>query len=64
MKRMDFWGTLLTVNILVLLGVIVAFWVSINLVDTLWLLLALSPFSLLIFSKGLAGSADCEIEQK
>ena len=47
-----------------LLGVIVAFWVSINLVDTLWLLLALSPFSLLIFSKGLAGSADCEVDQK
>jgi len=63
-KRMDFWGSLLTVNILVLLGVIVAFWISINLIDTLWLLLALAPFSLFIFSKGLEGSADCEVEQK
>lgn len=63
-KRMDFWGSLLTVNILVLLGVIIAFWVSVNLIDTLWLLLTLAPFSLFIFSKGLEGSADCEIEKK
>ena len=74
-KRMDFWGSLLTVsrrqrfnshflqvNILVLLGVIVLFWIRINLIDTLWLLLALSPISLLIFSKGLEGNADCEVK--
>ena len=60
-KRMDFWGFVMLLNILALLGVILAFWVQVNLIDTLWCLLALTPVTLFVFSKGLSGSADCEI---
>ena len=48
-------------NVGLILAVIVAFWVSVNLIDTLWTLLFLTPVTLFIFNKGLAGSASCEI---
>lgn len=54
-KRLDFWGMLILANIAAILGVIVAFWLHVNLIDTLWILLAMAPFTLFIFSKGLAG---------
>jgi len=60
-KQMDFWGMLMIGNVAVILCVIVAFWVSVNLIDTLWTLLFLTPVTLFIFNKGLAGTANCEI---
>ena len=61
---MDFWGMLMTLNILAILGVIVAFWISVNLIDTLWTLLFLTPVTLFIFNKGMAGGASCDLESK
>ena len=48
-------------NVLLILGVITAFWVSVNLIDTLWTMLFLVPVTLFIFNKGLAGKANCEV---
>ena len=61
---MDFWGLLMMLNILVILGVIVAFWTCINLIEALWTLLFLTPFTLFIMNQGLAGRASCEIPEK
>ena len=61
---MDFWGMLMIGNVGLILAVIVAFWVSVNLIDTLWTLLFLTPVTLFIFNKGLAGSASCEIQKQ
>ena len=58
---MDFWGMLMIGNVALIICVITAFWVSVNLIDTLWTLLFLTPVTLFIFNKGLAGSANCEI---
>ena len=60
-KRMDFWGMLMVLNVLLILGVITAFWVHVNLIDTLWTMLFLTPVTLYLFNKGLAGSASCDI---
>lgn len=57
---MSFWGMLFSANFLVILGVIVAFWIKINLVITLWVLLALSPITLFMMNKGLT-SDNCHI---
>lgn len=61
-ENLDFWGAVMLLNVLVILGVIVAFWISVLLTDTLWTLLFLVPFTLFIFNKGLGGSAQCEVE--
>ena len=62
LKQMDFWGMLMIGNVGVILAVIMAFWFSaVNLIDTLWTFLFLTPVTLFIFNKGLAGSASCEI---
>ena len=61
---MDFWGMLMVLNVAVILGVFVAFWIKVLLIDTLWSLLFLSPFTLFIFNKGLAGKANCEPNTK
>jgi len=58
---MDTWGMLMMGNVLLILGVITAFWVSVNLIDTLWTMLFLVPVTLFIFNKGLAGKANCEV---
>jgi len=47
-----------------ILGIIVMFWVSVNLIDTLWTLLFMTPLTLFIFNKGLAGGANCDIPAK
>ena len=60
-KQMDFWGMFMIGNIAIILSVITAFWISVNLIDTLWTLLFLTPVTLFIFNKGLAGSANCDI---
>jgi len=40
-------------NYLAILGIIVAFWIKINLVNTLWILLAVTPVTLFTMNKGL-----------
>jgi hypothetical protein len=57
---MSFWGMLFSINFLVILGVIVAFWIKINLVITLWVLLALTPVTLFMMNKALT-SDNCHI---
>ena len=53
---------LMVVNVFVILAVISAFWYQVNLIDTLWTLAFLTPFTLFIFNKGLAGSANCDMD--
>ena len=53
MSNLSFWGLLFIVNYLAILGVIVAFWFKINLVNTLWILIALAPVTLFMMNKGL-----------
>ena len=64
MAKLDFWGALMVLNILAVLGVIVAFWVHVNLIDTLWTMLALTPVTLFLFQMGLGGKADCNVPQR
>ena len=61
-SRVDFWGVAMLLNIAGILAVITAFWVSVNLIDTLWTMLALTPVTLFIFNKGMGGTANCEIK--
>jgi len=53
LNGMSFGGFLFMMNYLLILGVIVAFWIEINLVNTLWILLALSPVTLWTMNSGL-----------
>lgn len=53
LSNMSFWGILFAGNYVLILLVIVAFWVKINLINTLWILLALSPVTLFTMNKGL-----------
>ena len=50
LKRLDFWGFLMLLNTLAIIGVIVAFWTYINLIDALWTLVFLTPVTLFIFN--------------
>lgn len=52
-SKLSFWGFVFTLNYLLILGIIVAFWIEINLVNTLWILLAVSPVTLFTMNKGL-----------
>lgn len=54
------WGFLFTVNYLVIYLVIIAFWFKINLINTLWFLLALTPLTLFTMNKGLTAD-NCHI---
>jgi len=49
-------------NVFVILAVITAFWYQVNLIDTLWTCAFLTPITLFIFNKGLAGSANCNVD--
>jgi len=60
---LDFWGTLLVLNLVAILAILVAFWVQINLIDTLWICVAMAPITLFVFNKGLAGSASCDVPE-
>ena len=53
LKNMSFFGMLFVLNYLLILGVIVAFWIQVNLVNTLWILAALAPVTLFTMNKGL-----------
>ena len=48
LNNMSFWGSIFVANYLLILLVIVAFWVKVNLVNTLWILLALSPITIYV----------------
>lgn len=61
LKRIDFWGSLFILNLVAICGILTAFWLQVNLIDTLWALLFITPFTLFLFSQGLAGSASCDI---
>ena len=61
LRRIDFWGSLFILNLVAICGILTAFWLQVNLIDTLWALLFITPFTLFIFSQGLAGSASCDI---
>jgi hypothetical protein len=50
---LSFWGLIFLLNYLGILGIIVAFWVKVNLVNTLWTLLAVSPITLFTMNMGL-----------
>ena len=51
--NISFWGLVFAVNYIAILAIIVAFWVKINLVNTLWILLAAAPITLFTMNKGL-----------
>lgn len=53
LKLLSFWGFIFTLNYIGILAIIVAFWVKINLVNTLWILLAVAPVTLFTMNKGL-----------
>lgn len=59
--KMDTWGFLFVLAVLFNMGVLMIFWVKVTLINTLWTFLFTSPFSYLIMSKALRGSADCEV---
>ena len=60
LSNISFWGFMFTVNYLAVLGVIVAFWIEINLVNTLWILLAISPVTVFTMNMGLDGE-NCHV---
>jgi len=63
LSNMSFWGFLFTLNYSAILGIIVAFWVNcFNLVNCLWIMLALSPVTLFMMNKGLSPD-NCHIAQ-
>lgn len=53
LSNISFWGFMFTINYLAILTIIVAFWVQINLVNTLWILLAVTIPTLFMMNKGL-----------
>ena len=53
LSNMSFWGLLFTLNYACIMGIIVAFWIKVNLVNTLWILVAATPITLLTMNKGL-----------
>lgn len=63
LSNMSFWGFLFTLNYSAILVIIVAFWVNcFNLVNCLWIMLALSPVTLFMMNKGLTPD-NCHIAQ-
>jgi len=61
-KRLDFWGTLMLAQVLLVMGIIICFWIKVKLTDTIWLLFWLSPVHFFLFKKGFEGSAQCNLE--
>lgn len=53
MSKLSFWGSVFTLNYMGILAIIVAFWIKVNLVNTLWILLAVAPVTLFTMNKGL-----------
>ena len=53
LSLLSFSGFIFALNYMLILAIIVAFWLKINLVNTLWILAALSPITLFTMNKGL-----------
>lgn len=53
LSLISFSGVVFAANYLLILAIIVAFWLKINLVNTLWILAALTPVTLFTMNKGL-----------
>ena len=53
LSMMSFWGFIFILNYVAILAIIVAFWLKVNLVNTLWILLAVTPVTLFTMNKGL-----------
>lgn len=62
LNKLSLIGTLFLINILVIYVIFTAFWIEINLIDILKVLVMISPFSLLIFYKALS-SGDCSVAE-
>ena len=62
LSNLSVWGLIFALNTLGVLGVIIAFWIEVNLVNTLWILLGLSPVTLFVMNKGLT-PANCHISE-
>lgn len=60
LARLTFAGTLLVANLALVLIIFGAFFIEVKLIPTLWLLLFISPISLLIGQRALS-QADCSI---
>jgi|DEB0MinimDraft_12_1074336.scaffolds.fasta_scaffold49049_1 hypothetical protein len=60
LSNISFWGFLFTLDYLLILGVIVAFWIKVNLIITLWTLVFLAPFTLILMNFGLTAE-NCHI---
>jgi hypothetical protein len=52
-SNLSFWGLVFAANYIGIFVIIVAFWIKINLVNTLWILLAAAPVTLFTMNKGL-----------
>ena len=59
-SKIDFFGFLMLVNILVILGIFSLFYWKVKLIPTLWILSAVAPISFFIVNKALI-TADCNI---
>mmetsp|Transcript_34399 Transcript_34399/g.33603 ORF Transcript_34399/g.33603 Transcript_34399/m.33603 type:complete len:158 (+) Transcript_34399:1523-1996(+) len=62
LNKLSFKGVLLLVTVLLILGVFTMFWISVRLITTLWILLAISPIVFLVMNQALV-EADCTIEE-
>jgi hypothetical protein len=60
LTNFSFWGLLFSLNYLLVIFVIVAFWLKINLINTLWILVALTPVTLFTMNMGL-NADNCHI---
>jgi len=60
LSNFSFSGLIFTLNYLLILTVIVAFWIEVNLVNTLWILVFLSPFTLISMNMGLSAE-NCHV---
>jgi len=66
LSNLSFWGTIFLINYFLILAILVAFWIGqagpfkMNLVVTLWVLVAAAPFTLFTMNMGLAPE-DCHV---
>ena len=60
LSNMTIWGFLFTLTYMAIILIIVAFWIQINLINTLWMLLAMTPITLFMMNKGLTPD-NCQI---
>jgi hypothetical protein len=62
LNNLSFSGCLFVINYLLILGVIVAFWIKVNLVNTLWILVALAPVTLFTMNVGI-NAESCQVQE-